>query len=74
MSREKLLQQINDEQLKLVRLSHQFEGTKKLFDASALESDHRKMDELRTNLHNLLDMQLDSSSTSLLLARQLMEL
>lgn len=73
MSNEQLLQRLKDEQLKLVRLGHQYDGLKKMFDAAALDSNGAECDDIRFKLHTLLDAQLDSVALSMVLTRQLIE-
>lgn len=51
-------------------LSMQWEGVKKSFDAACFLGDKEEADRLRQQLHNILDMQLDSIHTQMMLARQ----
>lgn len=69
MNRDQVMKRLQDEQMKLVGLGHQYDGTKKLFDAAAMQNDGAKCDELRFQLHTLLDMQLDLVASSMLLTR-----
>lgn len=73
MNREQIMKRLQDEQMELVGLTHQYDGTKKLFDAAAMQNDGQKCDEIRFQLHTLLDMQLDLVASSMLLTRAFIE-
>ena len=73
MNRDQVMKRLQDEQMKLVGLGHQYDGIKKLFDAAAMQNDGMKCDELRFQLHTLLDMQLDLVASSMLLTRAFIE-
>lgn len=73
MNRDQIMKRLQDEQMKLVGLSHQYDGIKKLFDAAAMQNDGTKCDDLRFQLHTILDMQLDLVASSMLLTRAFIE-
>lgn len=73
MKREAVMKRLQEEQMKMVGLSHQYDGIKKLFDAAAMQNDGRRCDELRFQLHTLLDAQLDLVASTMVLTRSFIE-
>lgn len=73
MKRDVIMKRLQEEQMKMVGLAHQYEGIKKLFDAAAMQNDGRQCDELRFQLHSILDMQLDLVASTMVLTRSFIE-
>lgn len=73
MNREQIMQRMKDEQMRMLALTHQYEGTKKLFDAAAMSNNGVQCDELRFQLHTLLDAQLDLVASTMILTRAFMD-
>jgi hypothetical protein len=73
MEFDDLMKRLQAEQLNLVKLGHQYDGLKKMFDAAALGSNGVECDDLRFKLHTILDAQLDSVALSMVLTRQILQ-
>lgn len=73
MKREAIMKRLQEEQMKIVGLAHQYDGIKKLFDAAAMQNDGSRCDELRFQLHAILDVQLDLVASTMLLTRSFIE-
>lgn len=71
MTRNDILQKLKDDTIRQVALEHQMTGVRKMYDASVLMGDNVGAERLRTDLHTLLDMQLDIVSTTMALTRAL---
>lgn len=54
-----------------IALAYQVEGMQKLYDSAALRGDTVTADNLRQQLHDLLDRKLDLRSVNMLLIRAL---
>lgn len=73
MNRDAIMQKLKDQQMRILQLSHQYDGVKKLFDAAAMQNNGTECDRLRFQLHELLDLQLDCVAMTMLLTRSFIE-
>ena len=73
MNRETLMKRLQVQQVKMLELSHKYDGVKKMFDAAAMQNNGTECDKLRFQLHELLDLQLDCVAMTMLLTRSFIE-
>lgn len=71
--REAILQQLRDDQIKLISIEHQKDGIVKLFDAAAVMANGALAELYRQQLHDLLDIQLDTKISTFSLTRKLLD-
>lgn len=73
MTREQIMQKLQEEQVRALGLAHTYDGIKRMFDGAAMVNDSAKCDEYRFKLHTLLDAQLDAVASTMMLTRAFME-
>lgn len=73
MNRAEILAKLRDNMVQTVILARRFTATKEAFDAACLAADGQEADRLRSEMHSVLDQQLDVDATSMTLSRTLMQ-
>lgn len=74
MTRDQILDALMRETVSRIELSRKYNEASKTFYAACLINDGAKCEQIRSELHSLLDAILDSSGVSLCLSRQLDEI
>lgn len=74
MTREQVQAKLKEEIVKQVAMGHQMEATRKLHEAAAIMANNPLCEMYREQMHNLLDLQLDTLMSISLLTRQLVDL
>lgn len=71
MTRSEMMRTLRDEQVKSLSMEHQYAGVRKLYDAAIAMNNSELSDTYRTQLHQLLDEQLDNASVVMNLTKKL---
>lgn len=73
MTRDDVLKAIAKQTVENATVIHRYEGIKRLFDAACMCGDTDAQDKCRLELHCLLDMMLDGSTSITVLTKKLAE-
>jgi Spy/CpxP family protein refolding chaperone len=73
VTRNDLLKRMRDLQMQSIATDHQRDAIRKLYDAATMMNDGKLADTYRQQLHDLLDAQLDNSSSLMQLTRTLID-
>lgn len=74
MTRDDCLRAIAKQTVANATTIHRYEGVKRLFDAACMCGETDLQDQYRSELHSLLDLMLDGSSSITVLTKKLAEL
>lgn len=73
MNSDELQQRLKGEVMRQVSMQHQFDALRKLYDSVCIVNNSVMMETYRTQLHDLLDLQLDTQNAIMELTRRAME-
>lgn len=73
MLREDLMKRMRDAQIQAVAIEHQRDAIRKLYDAATMMNNGTLAEGYRQQLHDLLDVQLDNSSSLMQITRSLID-
>ena len=73
MKRDDLMKQMRELQIQSVAISHQRDAIIKLYDAAAMMNNTMLAEGYRQQLHDLLDVQLDNTSSLMQITRTLID-
>lgn len=73
MLRDDLLKQMRELQIQAVAIEHQREAIRKLYDAATMMNNGKLAEGYRQQMHDLLDVQLDNSSSLMQITRSLID-
>jgi len=71
--REDLMKRMRDAQIQAVAIEHQRDAIRKLYDAATMMNNGTLAEGYRQQLHDLLDVQLDNSSSLMQITRSLID-
>jgi hypothetical protein len=73
MTRAQLQARLREEVVKQMAMSHQLDATRKLHEAAAMMANNPLCESYREQIHNLIDLQLDTTMAIAVLTRQMFE-
>lgn len=73
MTRAELQAKLREEVVKQMAMQHQRDALHKLYDAAAMMNNQPLSERYREELHNLLDLQLDTVMSISVLSRQMID-
>lgn len=72
-TREQLLDRMRELQIQAIAVEHQRDGLRKLYDAAITMNNTKLAEGYRTQLHDLLDVQLDTASSLMQVMRSIID-
>jgi hypothetical protein len=70
-SREQLMDMLRELQIRTVAMEHQRDAIRKLYDSAAMMNNTPLVDSYRQQMHDLLDLQLDTASGLMQITRSI---